>query len=1431
MSIINDITHLPMREWCLKRSEALGGDFTVRTSKEFYLNPASGIAYGDITYSAGLAKIFDEAITNATDNYNRNPYLMDPIEVDISDKHFRIKNYGATIPLVKEYNEDLHREYYKPEMAFSVFQSSSNYDDDVNRTSNGKNGVGIKLANVFSIYFEINIVNNGVKYHQTFQNNMDPNMTSIPEFIQAPNEKDSVEIISYPDFPKLHISNISEGNLYHLLFRAFSCVAFGRDIYINKQKFSGMTFNNYSKLLAPIYLNCSNEDLNEKYEKYELQTNESSAVVYVVPQKYHTQFSYVNTVYTADNGTHVAKLLKDVRDTIESTDTLKTAKAKAKTTKTVKKVKQTPTNFILVFLNQTVENPEFDGQAKNRLTSKINTDFKNLGLQLKQSMLLRNYMNGLTGGKSKAASRTFYKKCQPANKAGTKESLDCTLFITEGDSATGMVNKGFKEIGHDYYGVYTLRGKVLNVRKATPEKVDANEIISNLLREIGLQRGVLYTSKKGLRYGKIVMVKDADVDGDAIMGLVYNVFFTFFKPLVMLGINSDEGPFFYEFTTPAFQIIMPKQKGEKFNQKIEFTTEQEFNKTFKDYVNKGFVKDANDSTHYMKGLGAIADEDIRRYFSEINEHLIPITVHDEILLDIKQCGVVQDALNQMEKSIYQNLNQNQDKNVNMNVNLNQNLNKNLNQNLNKNLNQNSNPNQNQNQQFNLNKQLNQNSNPNPNTFSLISQSQSKLNIQLPQYITVNNKNYEIIPKSFTDYLSNQPDVFKQYAHIIYGPMKADNYMEMVYGKGSVNIALRKNWVMRCNPKKVLERANGMIELPITLFQHLSNVHFALDDCNRSMVNVIDGCKPVYRKILYTLFSHPSSASKFQKVTTLGGQVTNFGKYMHGEASLQETIFTMMRNWAGSNNIALLRNRGGIGSRFDLGSGHAQPRYVETSLADITRQIYLKDDDPILTPTYEEGKKAEPEFYVPIIPMTLINGSCGIGVGFSNFIPNHNQYDCIKYIRTTLSMPGNSGDKLVNYPNKNCPINPYYPECINNIEIMENGKGYISYGSQRWIIPPNVRGDNFWEYKLIPGRTGDNPLDYNPAYLQITSLPIGINLYTMIEQIKEFINEKNGVKTKRSKKKEDESEDSDLSEINDLNNDDEGFEVKNIKTYCWPKIIDFNNNSTDGSNVQYEYVDIIFKIDNSTKLPSNFEVIPMKKTLHTTNMYAIDENGQIKYYETIYDIMNHFMDVRYKYYIKRKNYKLKELENELIRTKNRMRFIKFKIEGLDLNNEVFIENQNSIERKNVNFNQFGKYLNLSGNKIILDTRGIKKDMLIKIMELCQFDKYIDRKKMYVKYDNPEGEYLYITKSVNTHHETIEEYMKLQNDINMIIEKYNEMKNKPIAELWNNDLNILEKSLYEFDKQLTEIKTDNIGKSAEDLNEGKSKRRGGRRKKLY
>ena len=1459
ITIINDVKYKSMRDWVLSRAEALGGDFTIKTIKEFYYDPETGINYDEITYSSGLAKIFDEAITNATDNYRRNPYLRDPIEVDIATDHFRIKNYGATIPFDEEYIEDLHRSYRKPELTFSVFKTSSNYDDTQIRTTNGKNGVGIKLTNVFSKYFELNIVNGQWKYHQTFQYNMDENYTSTPDIVPNTNcERDSVEIIVYPDFPRLKIPGIIDGNFKHILFRTFSCVIFGHDIIINGQKVPGCTFIDFAKMLTRAYFKMTDEQINEKFEEYIFNSGDmkASSLVYVVPQRFHEQFSFVNNIYTSAKGTHIRKLLNDVRETVlaEAPPTkgkrkvAKVAKTKANTET---KPKTSPTNFLLVFLDQTVENPDFDGQAKNGLTSTITTDFTPLGTQLRQSQSLRNYINGNTSGKTKGNGNVFYKKCQKANKAGTSERMKCTLFVTEGDSATGMVNKGFKQIGHDYYGVYTLRGKVINVQKATTDKVDANTIISNLFKELGLVRGQTYTSKKNLRYGRVVMVKDADVDGDAIMGLVYNAFYTYFKPLLLLGLDSDEGPFFYEFTTPAFQILLPKKKGQHFPDKLEFTTQKEFNKKWKECVEQKLIDpNDDDATHYMKGLGAIADEDVARYFSDIDSHLIPITVHDEILPCLKQTKIIQDKIeasrteqlvqikNRIQElnkylGISQNVIQNQgiqQQNVNVNGNINQ---PELIQNINQNGIQNQNMNQQQNQQLSQ-EQQNQ-------LIQELQQQQQLLNfyssnpdkIPLPEYIVVNDKYYQIVKESLDEYLQKSDsnlETFKQYGNIIYGALKADNYMTMVYGKGKSNIEARKNWVMRCNPKKVLERADGMVELPITLFQHLSNVHFAVDDCSRSMINLIDGMKPVYRKIIYTLFSHPSTACKFQKVSGLTGSTMNFAKYPHGDGSLEETIFTMMRNWAGSNNIPLLKNCGGIGSRLDLGSGHAQARYVSTALSDIARLIYIKDDDPILTPTYEEGKKVEPEFYVPIIPISLINGSCGIGVGFSNFIPNHNPYDCINYIRQTLNVPENL-DSLTIFPNNQIPIRPYYPECITNIQYANNDKGYMSYGTQEWIMPQFVKGDNFWKCELLPGRTGQHPLDYNPAFLKVSGIPIGINLYTKREEIKEFLNVKNGNTQSdkgsddKKKKKKNKKSKIDESEEDETQKSEEN-EYKSIKETYWPKVIDIYSNSSDGSNVQYEHVEEIFKIDNSTGIPEGFEVLPMKKHLYTTNMYTFNENGQIIYNKTIYDIMNHFMKVRFEYYIKRKNHKLKELENDIIRIRNKMRFIKFKVEGLNIQNELFIVDKNN---QGFDLSQFGKYLTINekGN-LQLDSRGIKKDLLNYIMNLFQFDKYYqdEKNKVYIRYTEKIGNYDYITKSVTTHNETIEEYERLKNEMNKRIEECKTVKNIHVKDMWLAELDKLEKALIEIDNEKAEIKTSNIGKKPEEC-EGSGKGRRGRK----
>lgn len=158
--------------------------------------------------------------------------------------------------------------------------------------------------------------------------------------------------------------------------------------------------------------------------------------------------------------------------------------------------------------------------------------------------------------------------------------------------------------------------------------MEANEVVKNLLKELGLTYGYKY-ERTVLRYRRIIMFKNADVDGDSIMGLVYNIFHFLFKDLLKVNDKLYYPYFFYEFYTPAYQIILKDLKNPKIkkranysnNIKYEFTSEFEFNKKIKE-IDKSKILDVR----YLKGLGAISDEDVKEYFEHLNNHVIPITL-------------------------------------------------------------------------------------------------------------------------------------------------------------------------------------------------------------------------------------------------------------------------------------------------------------------------------------------------------------------------------------------------------------------------------------------------------------------------------------------------------------------------------------------------------------------------------------------------------------------------------------------------------------------------------------------------------------------------------------------------------------------------------------------------------------------------------------
>jgi len=180
------------------------------------------------------------------------------------------------------------------------------------------------------------------------------------------------------------------------------------------------------------------------------------------------------------------------------------------------------------------------------------------------------------------------------------------------------------------------------------------------------------------------------------------------------------------------------------------------------------------------------------------------------------------------------------------------------------------------------------------------------------------------------------------------------------------------------------------------FVHKELVLFSRADVVRSIPNVMDGLKPGQRKVLFAACKRRLTSDI--KVAQFSGYVAEHSAYHHGEMSLASTIVGMAQEYVGSNTINLLVPSGQFGTRIMGGHDAASARYIYTRLDDITRYIYMKDDDPLVSYIVEEGQTIEPEWYVPILPMILVNGASGIGTGWSTFIPSYNPRDIIENIK-------------------------------------------------------------------------------------------------------------------------------------------------------------------------------------------------------------------------------------------------------------------------------------------------------------------------------------------------------------------------------------------------------------------------------------------------
>jgi DNA topoisomerase-2 len=183
--------------------------------------------------------------------------------------------------------------------------------------------------------------------------------------------------------------------------------------------------------------------------------------------------------------------------------------------------------------------------------------------------------------------------------------------------------------------------------------------------------------------------------------------------------------------------------------------------------------------------------------------------------------------------------------------------------------------------------------------------------------------------------------------------------------------------------------------------HNELIQFSDEDIMRSIPSLCDGFKPSQRKILYASFL-AGLDKKEKKVSQLAGFVSDNAEYHHGEASLMGAIIGMAQQYIGSNNINLLNPNGQFGTRRQGGKDSASPRYIFTDLNPLSSLLFRKEDFPILTRVLEDGVAVEPVTYAPILPMILVNGSSGIGTGWSTNVPLYNPKDLIKAIKNLMN---------------------------------------------------------------------------------------------------------------------------------------------------------------------------------------------------------------------------------------------------------------------------------------------------------------------------------------------------------------------------------------------------------------------------------------------
>jgi DNA gyrase subunit B len=570
------------------------------------------------TDERGLHHMVWEAVDNAVDEALAGH--CDHIKVTIEkDGYISVADNGRGIPT------DIHPKFKIPAVTvvLTVLHAGGKFDKESYKVSGGLHGVGISVTNALSEHLIIDVKRNNSQYKQEFKKGKP--VTSLKEIGSTTETGTKVTFI--PDFSIMEQSpwsfDILQKRLRELAFLNKGVTIVLEDI--NTQQTESFKFDGGIKEFVKL-LNSGKQALHPTiYAEAEKSNTQVEVALQYTTDFKERVFTFANNINTHEGGTHLSGFKTALTRTINSFG------EKLKLLDKRKLSSEDTREGITAIISIKLQEPQFEGQTKTKLgnsnikgivdslvSEQLTSYFEQHPAEIKR--IIKKSVEAAQAREAARKARELVRRKSLLEHATLPGKLsDCAsrdpslseLFIVEGDSAGGTARQGRKR---EFQAILPIKGKIINVEKARMVKVLKNTEVNSMITAIGTSIGEEFNISK-LRYHKLIIMTDADVDGNHISCLLLTFFYRYFKPLIEAGM-------IYLAQPPLYKI----QKGKK----IQYA----FNDKEKEDIINAFGGEKGLFIQRYKGLGEMNASQLWETTMDPDLRILKqITINDAIVAD------------------------------------------------------------------------------------------------------------------------------------------------------------------------------------------------------------------------------------------------------------------------------------------------------------------------------------------------------------------------------------------------------------------------------------------------------------------------------------------------------------------------------------------------------------------------------------------------------------------------------------------------------------------------------------------------------------------------------------------------------------------------------------------------------------------------------